>query len=104
MLLSCLATDLKSVLPIMQQGALDGGLDILHSEKGFAGFGKENKQLDSEVHQNYICGGHVAADMRYQSHFSKYIKRGIAADDVEEMSKKVHVAIRADPTAVKSGK
>ncbi|KAJ6348972.1 hypothetical protein OIU77_006541 [Salix suchowensis] len=92
------------------EGALDGGLDIPHSEKRFAGFAKDNKQLDAEVHRKYIYGGHVAAYMRtlmedepekYQSHFSEYLKRGIEADDIEALYKKVHAAIRADPTLKK---
>ncbi|KAG9446963.1 hypothetical protein H6P81_013091 [Aristolochia fimbriata] len=95
------------------KGALDGGLDIPHSEKRFAGFKKDDKQLDAEVHRKYLYGGHVAAYMRtlmedepdkYQSHFSEYIKRGIDADGIEGLYKKVHAAIRADPTVVKSDK
>ena len=46
------------------QGALDGGLDIPHSEKRFAGFAKDDKQLDADVHRKYIFGGHVAGYMR----------------------------------------
>ncbi|VVA22319.1 PREDICTED: 60S ribosomal [Prunus dulcis] len=92
------------------KGALDGGLDIPHSEKRFAGFSKDSKQLDPEVHRKYIYGGHVAAYMRtlmedepekYQTHFSDYIKKGIEADNIEAVYKKVHAAIRADPTAKK---
>ncbi|KAL6967893.1 60S ribosomal protein L5 [Sarracenia purpurea var. burkii] len=95
------------------KGALDGGLDIPHSDKRFAGFGKDNKQLDAEVHRKYIYGGHIAAYMntlmedepeKYQSHFSEFIKRGIEADGIEEIYKKVHAAIRADPTPKKSQK
>ncbi|MFQ6658693.1 hypothetical protein Gotur_027840 [Gossypium turneri] len=95
------------------KGALDAGLDIPHSDKRFAGFSKDNKQLDAEVHSKYIYGGHVAAYMRtlmedepekYQSHFSEYIKRGIEADNIESLYKKVHAAIRADPTAKKTEK
>lgn len=41
---------------------------------------------------------------KYQSHFSKYIKQGLEADGLEEMYKKVHAAIRADPTVKKSEK
>jgi large subunit ribosomal protein L5e len=41
---------------------------------------------------------------KYQSHFSEYIKRGIEADGMEAMYKKVHAAIRADPTMAKSTK
>ncbi|TYH64001.1 hypothetical protein ES332_D07G236300v1 [Gossypium tomentosum] len=96
------------------KGALDGGVDIPHSEKRFAGFNKDSKQLDPEVHRKYIYGGHVAAYMKqnlmedepekYQSHFSEYIKRGIEPDSIEGMYKKVHAAIRADPEAKKSKK
>lgn len=46
------------------QGALDGGLDIPHSDKRFAGFDKEKKELDAEVHRKYIFGGHVSAYMK----------------------------------------
>ncbi|RLM93501.1 60S ribosomal protein L5-1-like [Panicum miliaceum] len=95
------------------EGALDGGLDIPHSDKRFAGFKKDEKQLDAEVHHKYIYGGHVADYMRtlaeeksekYQSHFSEYIKKGIKADDAETLYKKVHAAIRADPSVAKSTK
>lgn len=41
---------------------------------------------------------------KYQTHFSEYIKKGIEPDDIEELYKKVHAAIRADPTMVKSTK
>ncbi|XP_016472963.2 large ribosomal subunit protein uL18-like [Nicotiana tabacum] len=95
------------------KGALDGGIDIPHSEKRFAGFGKDSKQLDADVHRKYIYGGHVSAYMKtlmedepekYQSHFSEYIKTDLEADDLEEMYKKVHAAIRADPSSKKSDK
>lgn len=95
------------------KGALDGGLDIPHSDKRFAGFNKENKQLDPELHRKYIYGVHVTAYMnilmedepeKYQSHFSEFIKKGIEPDTIEEMYKKVHAAIRADPTQKKSEK
>ncbi|XP_074269173.1 large ribosomal subunit protein uL18-like [Silene latifolia] len=95
------------------KGALDGGLDIPHSDKRFAGYGKDSKQLDAEVHRKYIYGGHIASYMKtliedepekYQSHFSEYIKKGIEADDMEALYKKVHAAIRADPSVKKSEK
>ena len=41
---------------------------------------------------------------KYQTHFSEFIKRGIDPDQIEEMYKKVHAAIREDPTMVKSTK
>ncbi|WP_248792645.1 hypothetical protein, partial [Escherichia coli] len=83
------------------------------SDKRFAGFKKEEKQLDAEVHRKYVYGGHVAAYMRtliedepekYQTHFSEYIKKGIEADGIEELYRKVHAGIRADPTTKKSEK
>jgi len=95
------------------KGALDGGLDIPHSDMRFAGFGKDSKKLDAEVHRKYIYGGHIAAYMntltedepeKYQTHFSEYIKRGIEADNVEALYKKVHAAIRANPVPTKSAK
>lgn len=52
------------ILSFSFQGALDGGIDIPHSDKRFAGFNNDNKQLDPEVHRKYIFGGHVAAYMR----------------------------------------
>ncbi|KAL3619887.1 60S ribosomal protein L5 [Castilleja foliolosa] len=95
------------------KGALDGGLDIPHSEKRFAGFSKDSKQLDAEVHRKYIYGGHVASYMttlmedepeKYQSHFSLYLKKGLESENLESLYKKVHSAIRADPTPKKSEK
>ncbi|XP_049388090.1 60S ribosomal protein L5-like [Solanum stenotomum] len=41
---------------------------------------------------------------KYQTHFSLYIKSGLEAVNLEEMYKKVHAAIRADPSPKKSGK
>ena len=41
---------------------------------------------------------------KYQSHFSQYIKKGIEADNIEGLYKKVHAAIRADPIVKKSDK
>ncbi|KMZ71085.1 60S ribosomal protein L5-1 [Zostera marina] len=95
------------------KGALDGGLDIPHGEKRFAGFNKENKQLDADVHRKYIFGGHVATYMKnlmedepekYQTHFSQYLKNGLNPDNIEEVLKNVHAAIRADPSPLKSSK
>lgn len=92
---------------------MDGGLDIPHSDKRFAGFNKENKQLDAEIHRNYIFGGHVSNYMKlltedepekFQTHFSQYVKKGVDAEDIEEMYKKVHAAIRADPNPKKTEK
>ncbi|GLJ45587.1 hypothetical protein SUGI_0959650 [Cryptomeria japonica] len=89
------------------KGALDGGLDIPHSDKRFAGFSKDDKSLDADIHRKYILGGHVSTYMKmlredepskYQSQFSKCLEKGIEPENVEEMYKKVHAAIRADPS------
>ena len=47
----------------MAQGALDGGLDIPHSEKRFVGYSADDKSLDAEVLRKHIYGGHVAEYM-----------------------------------------
>lgn len=41
---------------------------------------------------------------KYQSQFSEYIKKGIEADNIEELLKKVHAAIRAEPLSKKTQK
>lgn len=41
---------------------------------------------------------------KYQSHFSEYIKKGVEPDGMLEMYKKVHAAIRANPTPKKDVK
>ncbi len=42
------------------QGALDGGLNVPHSEKRFVGYDSEAKELDAETLHKFIYGGHVA--------------------------------------------
>merc|ERR1712035_66599 len=46
------------------KGAVDGGLDIPHSEKRFPGYDAEGKSLDAEVHRNHIFGLHVSNYMK----------------------------------------
>lgn len=89
------------------KGALDGGLDIPHNEKRFAGYEPDEKEFDPEVMGKYILGGHVAEYMeemieedpeKFQTHFAEYLKNGIEPDNLEEMYESVHEAIRADPS------
>jgi len=89
------------------KGAVDGGLDIPHSEKRFPGYDNEANELNADVHRKHIFGVHVADYMRhlqeedeeaYKRQFSRFIKHGITADSLEAMYKKAHSAIRADPT------
>jgi len=90
------------------KGAADGGILVPHSEKRFIGF--KDGQLNRELLKKYIYGGHVADYMRklkeenaeaYQKQFSRYIKEGIAADNIEGIYKKAHEQIRAKPESVK---
>ncbi|XVF37541.1 hypothetical protein REPUB_Repub20aG0017700 [Reevesia pubescens] len=82
---------------VVRIGALDAGLDIPHSDERFAGFSKDSKQLDAETLME-------DEPEKYQSHFSEYIKSGIEPDNIEALYKKVHAAIRADPTLKNSEK
>lgn len=93
------------------KGAVDGGIDIPHSEKRFPGYDNEEKEFSAEVHRNHIFGQHVAEYMKhlmeedeeaYKKQFSAFIKHGITADDLEPMYKKAHEAIRASPDKKKA--
>jgi len=92
------------------KGAVDGGLDIPHSEKRFPGYDSESKELNADVHREHIFGLHVANYMTslqeedeeaYKKHFSRFIKNGVTPGNMEEMYKKAHAAIRADPAIKK---
>lgn len=89
------------------KGAVDGGLAVPHSDSRFVGYNAEKKTLNAATLRKYIFGGHVADYMKklqadepekYQKHFSKFIKAGVKPDDLEALYKKVHAAIRADPS------
>lgn len=93
------------------KGAVDGGMDIPHSEKRFPGYDSESKEFSADVHKKHIFGGHVSEYMEhlieededaYKKQFSSYIKNGINADGVEEMYKKAHSAIRSNPERKKA--
>lgn len=95
------------------KGALDGGLDVPHSEKRFAGYLKEESKLDEELVSKYIFGGHVSEYMeelqedepeKYKEVFGAFIEEGLEPDDMEEYYEKVHEAIREDPAFVKKEK
>lgn len=95
------------------KGAVDGGLNIPHSEKRFPGFDNAKSTLDGEVLRKYIFGGHVADYMRqlqedepeaYARQFSRFVKAGITADSMEAMYTKAHEAIRANPIVKKTEK
>ncbi|KAH6934772.1 hypothetical protein HPB50_000703 [Hyalomma asiaticum] len=89
------------------KGAVDGGMDIPHSNKRFPGYDNETKEFNAEVHRRHIYGQHVAEYMKvlleedeeaYKRQFARYNKLGVTADEIEEIYKKAHAAIRADPS------
>jgi large subunit ribosomal protein L5e len=97
----------------VMKGAVDGGIDIPHSTKRFPGFDSESKDFNAETHRKHIMGTHVADYMTqlmdddeeaYKRQFSQYIKLGIVPEQVENIYKKAHEAIRADPEAAKASK
>lgn len=92
------------------KGAVDGGLDIPHSEKRFPGYDVEGSSLNAEVHRNHIFGKHVSEYMShlleededaYKRQFGNFIKFGVAADAIEGMYAKAHESIRKDPSRKK---
>jgi len=89
------------------KGAVDGGLDVPHSDRRFPGYADDSKKLDAAVHRKYIFGQHVADYMAeleeedqeaYQVQFSQYIKNNVKSGDIEGIYKKAFAAIRKDPT------
>lgn len=95
------------------KGALDGGLEIPHKENRFVGFDSDSKRLSTDILRKYIYGGHVAEYMqqmrddepeKYEKHFARFIEVGMDPDDLEDIYKKAHTAIRADPTYTKTEK
>mmetsp|Transcript_12581 Transcript_12581/g.25018 ORF Transcript_12581/g.25018 Transcript_12581/m.25018 type:complete len:295 (+) Transcript_12581:78-962(+) len=93
------------------KGALDGGLYIPHSVRRWPAAEKE--QVESELLAKYIYGGHVGEYMEtmadddeelYQTHFAKYIEKGVDQDSMEDTWKEVYEKIRADPSLVKTAK
>uniref|UniRef100_A0A3Q3LIA8 Ribosomal protein L5 n=1 Tax=Labrus bergylta TaxID=56723 RepID=A0A3Q3LIA8_9LABR len=85
---------------------LDAGLAIPHSMKRFPGYDVESKEFNAEVHRKHIMGMNVADYMSYlmeededayKKQFSRFVKNGVTPDTVEEMYKKAHAAIRANP-------
>jgi large subunit ribosomal protein L5e len=92
------------------KGAVDGGLKVPHNEKRFPGYDSEAKKFDPAGLKKRIFGEHVSAYMKtlqadepetYKQRFSNFVKNGITHDQVPELYKKAHAAIRADPTFTK---
>jgi large subunit ribosomal protein L5e len=94
------------------KGAVDAGLDIPHNEKKFIGYDKDDKKYDADAHRDAIFGENIKAWMeqlieddqesgtkRFSKLFGEYEKAGVGPDDLEELYKKVHAAIRKDPSS-----
>jgi large subunit ribosomal protein L5e len=93
------------------KGAVDGGLEVPHTEKRFPGYDREAKSYDASVHKEYIYGGNVGNYMtylqenepeKYKKQFSQFIKNGVTAEKLEGMYKAAHAAIRKSPAAKKA--
>jgi len=89
------------------KGAVDGGLDIPHSNKRFPGYDTENGEYNAGSHRSRIVGEHITNYMQslmdedeeaYKRQFATYRKEGIMPDMIEDMYIKAHEAIRADPS------
>jgi len=91
------------------KGAVDGGLAIPHNNHRFPGSHREEESgewsYEPETHRKYIFGGHVKEYMesiqededRFKRQFARFVEAKVGPEDLEEMYKKVHAAIRADP-------
>jgi len=95
------------------KGAVDGGLNIPHSNRRFPGYDTEGKKFNAEVHRRHIFGGHVANYMTalkdededvFKKQFGRFIAAGISSDKVEGVYKSGHAKIRADPAPQKKEK
>jgi len=61
------------------KGAVDGGMDIPHSEKRFPGYDNESKELNADVHREHIFGVHVANYMTSLQEEMRRLTRSISA-------------------------
>jgi large subunit ribosomal protein L5e len=91
------------------KGAVDGGLEIPHSENRFRGYDASAKKYDPAAARGYILGAHVSEYMaamkeddegKYKTHFSQYLKHGINESNLEAKIVAAHKAIRANPAHV----
>lgn len=94
------------------KGACDGGLAIPHSKSIFPGFQRIDKKdtFDVKKHKEHIFGMHVQQYMEYikneegedkqKKQFSRWLKcmSENKVETLENLYKKVHAAIRANPT------
>jgi large subunit ribosomal protein L5e len=88
------------------KGAIDGGIEIPHSDRRFVGYDSEQNKLDSEVLRKHILGSHIADYMtkvkaeepaKFDKIFSQYLKAKITPDSLPKTWEKIHKEIRANP-------
>lgn len=88
------------------KGAVDGGLNIPHSEKRFRGYDPDSKEYDAEEARGFILGEHIKDYMedmqeedpeKYAECFKKYVEADIEGDALEDKWLEVHEAIREEP-------
>lgn len=92
------------------KGFADAGVDIPHNPKRFPGYDKATKHYDPENHKASIFGEPIKEYMetlieedaesgttRFQEQFGSYKNADIGPDDLEDMYKAVHKAIRENP-------
>jgi len=94
----------------VMKGAVDGGLAVPHKPNRFPGFDRKKQELNAKAHRARIFGQHVASYLKKVktekeqnpdakiNQFKKFDSLGIKPEKMEEMYKKAHAAIRADPT------
>jgi len=113
------------------KGACDGGIDVPHSNKRFPGYTRAKIEIitnkrgkktddaekveagyDAKVHRDRIMGVHVTKYMnemkkedpeKFKRHFGKWTKclESAKVKTCEDLYKKVHKAIRANPVRTK---
>lgn len=98
----------------VMKGACDGGINVPHSAKKFAGFDKEKQTFDPVAHKKRIFGGHIdeyMAELKDDSEalkkqFSKWSEslKKAGAQSVEDLFKKIFDEIRKNPGRPKKEK
>jgi len=92
------------------KGASDGGIDVPHSVKCLIGYNREEKKYNAADFTQRVLGEHVMNHMidlrdheeeemkvKYTKLFSNYIKAGVTPEDLEDIYRKAHEQIRANP-------
>jgi large subunit ribosomal protein L5e len=93
----------------VMKGVVDGGVAVPHKPNRFPGFNKAKGEFNAKVLRERIFGGHVATFMKKiadqkkdnadfkTNQFSKF-GAAVKPTELEALYKKVHEAIRKDPT------